>query len=275
MDYDTIMIEKEGSIVILTLNRPDHGNSFDNRMMRESDYALRQIGDDHAIRAVIITGAGEYFSTGIDLSMFTGEQTHGNKKSSEKYFLPAENDEVYGSGTTVASVIRIKSMPKPVIAAVNGPAVGLGFSLALACDMMIASDRAKFSLVFVKRGIVPDAGASFNLPRVVGLPRAFELALTGETIDAREAERIGMVNRIISHNDLLKSAKDLANKIAENPPLAVGKTKEMLYQAMAGQNMVEQMKREVELQNRLLKTADFREAATAFMEKRKPVFKGE
>jgi len=137
------------------------------------------------------------------------------------------------------------------------------------------SDRAKFSLVFVKRGIVPDAGASFNLPRVVGLPRAFELALTGETIDAMEAQRIGMVNRVIPHSNLLKSAKDLANKIAENPPLAVGKTKEMLYQSMAEQNMVEQMKREVELQNRLLKTADFREAATAFMEKRKPVFKGE
>jgi 2-(1,2-epoxy-1,2-dihydrophenyl)acetyl-CoA isomerase len=275
MGYETIMIEKEGSIVILTLNRPDHGNSFNQKMMREADYALRQIGDDHAIRAVIITGAGEYFCTGIDLSMFTGEQTYGNKKSSEKYFLPAENDEVYGSGTTVASVIRIKSMPKPVIAAVNGAAVGLGFSLALACDMMIASDKAKFSMVFVKRGIAPDAGGSFNLPRVVGLPRAFELALTGETIDAIEAERIGMVNRVIPHSNLLKSAKDLANKIAENPPLAVGKTKEMLYQSMAEQNMVEQMKREVELQNKLLKTADFREAATAFMEKRKPVFKGE
>jgi enoyl-CoA hydratase/carnithine racemase len=275
MAYKALILEREGPVAIITLNRPEAGNSFDFKMMAEADHVLKHVGADRDVRAVILTGAGKYFTTGIDLAMFTGGGRPGEGQDADPEFLPSEDDETYGRGTAVASVIRIRDMPKPVIAAVNGPAVGLGFALALACDIMIASDRARFSMVFVKRGIVPDTGGSFTLPRIVGLPRACELTLTGDTIDAAEAERIGMVNRVVPHDELMNVARGLATRIAKNPPLAVGMAKAMLYESVAGTDIVEQMKREVALQDRLLKTADFIEAATAFLEKREPVFKGE
>jgi 2-(1,2-epoxy-1,2-dihydrophenyl)acetyl-CoA isomerase len=140
--------------------------------------------------------------------------------------------------------------------------------------MRIASDRARFSMVFVKRGIVPDSGGSFTLPRVVGFPKACEMILTGETIDAAEADRIGLVNRVVPHDELMAAAKELAGKIAKNPPLAVALGKADLYNSMKVPDIVEQMKREEVSQDRLLNTEDFMEAATAFMEKREPHFKG-
>ena len=162
-----------------------------------------------------------------------------------------------------------------MIAAVNGPAAGQGLAIALACDIIIASDRATFSMAFVKRGVNPDTGASFNLPRLVGPQKACELAFTGDTIDAAEAERIGMVSRVVPHDDLMKAAREIADKIAKNPPLAVRFAKLQLYQAMGGDAINEHMKREVDVMAELMTTADFLEAATAFMEKREPVFKGE
>jgi len=275
MTYKALTLEREGPIATITLNRPDAGNSFDMNMMVEIDDVFKRVGEDHDIRAVILTGAGKYFSTGIDLSLFAAPERHTAEEGSSEDVFPDEEDQTYGKGTPVAAVIRIRSMPKPVIAAVNGPAVGLGFSLALACDIIVASDRAKFGMIFVKRGIVPDTGGSFLLPRIVGLPKACELTLTGDTIDAAEAGRIGIVSRVVPHDNLVTAAKELAGRIAKNPPLAVGLAKSQLYQAMAETDMVEHMKREVEAQGDLMKTADFLEAATAFIEKREPVFRGE
>jgi enoyl-CoA hydratase/carnithine racemase len=275
MTYKALTLEKEGPVATITLNRPDAGNSFDMNMMVEIDDAVKRVGEDRDVRAEILTGAGKYFSTGIDLSLFAAPQRHLEKEGSSEDVFPDEEDQTYGKGTPVAAVIRIRSMPKPVIAAVNGPAVGLGFSLALACDIIVASDRAKFGMIFVKRGIVPDTGGSFLLPRIVGLPKACELTLTGDTIDAAEADRIGIVSRVVPHDDLVTAARELAGRIAKNPPLAVGLAKSQLYQAMAETDMVEHMKREVEAQGELMKTADFLEAAAAFIEKREPVFKGQ
>lgn len=275
MAYKALILEKEGPVAIITLNRPEVGNSFDMTLGAEFDYVIRRLGEDGGIRAVIITGAGKYFSTGIDLSMFATPERHASEEGGIQDVLPSEEDQTLGKGTAVAAAIRIRNMPKPVIAAVNGPAVGLGFSVALACDIIIASDRAKFSMAFVKRGIAPDTGASFNLPHVVGLQRACELTFTGDTIDAAEADRIGMASRVVPHDDLMKAARELAEKIAKNPPLAVGLAKSQLYQAMLETDMIEHMKRELETMAKLMKTADFLEAAAAFMEKREPVFKGE
>jgi 2-(1,2-epoxy-1,2-dihydrophenyl)acetyl-CoA isomerase len=129
-------------------------------------------------------------------------------------------------------------------------------------------------MVFVKRGIAPDTGSSFTLPRIVGLPKACELIFTGDTIDAAEAERIGLANKVVPHDDLMKTARVLAQRIAKNPPLAVAMAKVDLYRAMAETEIVEQMKREEESQAKLLNTEDFREAAKAFLEKREPIFKG-
>ena len=275
MAYKALILEKEGPVAIITLNRPEVGNSFDMTLGAELDYVIRRLGEDRDIRAVIITGAGNYFSTGIDLSMFATPERHASEVGGIQDVLPSEEDQTLGKGTAVAAAIRIRNMPKPVIAAVNGPAVGLGLSVALACDIIIASDRAKFSMAFVKRGIAPDTGASFNLPRVVGLQRACELTFTGDTIDAAEADRIGMASRVVPHDDLMKAARELAERIANNPPLAVGLAKSQLYQAMLETDMIKHMKRELETMAKLMKTADFLEAAAAFMEKREPVFKGE
>lgn len=275
MAYKALILGKEGPVAIITLNRPEVGNSFDMTLGAELDYVIRRLGEDGDIRAVIITGAGKYFSTGIDLSMFATPERHASEVGGIQDVLPSEEDQTLGKGTAVAATIRIRNMPKPVIAAVNGPAVGLGLSVALACDIIIASDRAKFSMAFVKRGIAPDTGASFNLPRVVGLQRACELTFTGDTIDAAEADHIGMASRVVPHDDLMKAARELAERIAKNPPLAVGLAKSQLYQAMLETDMIEHMKRELETMAKLMKTADFLEAAAAFMEKREPVFKGE
>ncbi|MCJ7522150.1 MAG: enoyl-CoA hydratase-related protein, partial [Dehalococcoidia bacterium] len=231
--------------------------------------------EDQDIRVVIVTGAGKYFSTGTDLSMWTAPERHAGEEGGIQDIFPSEDDETFGKGTAVASAIRIRNMPKPVIAAVNGTAAGLGFSVALACDIIIASDRARFSMAFVRRGVAPDTGASFNLPRVVGPQRACELTFTGDTIDAAEAERIGLASRVVPHDKLMTAARELAERIAKNPPLAVGLAKSQLYQGMMETDMLKHMKLEVETMGELMKTADFIEAASAFMEKREPVFKGE
>ena len=273
--YKALDIEKEGAIVVITLNRPEVGNAFDMNMGAELDHAVRQIGEDKETRALIITGSGRHFSTGIDLGIFTKSDRRAPEEPAKQEILPPEDDETPGKGTALAAAIRIRNMLKPVIAAVNGPAVGLGFSIALACDIIIASDRGKFSLAFVKRGVVPDTGGTFNLPRIVGMQKACELALTGDTIDASEAERIGLAGRVVPHDELMTAAKELAGRIAQNPPLAVGLTKSYLHQAMLTTDMVDHMKQEVATVEKLMSTADFLEAAAAFIEKRPPVFKGE
>ena len=275
MAYKALIVEKEGPVAVITLNRPEVGNSFDMTLGLEFDHEIRHVSEDQDIRVVIITGAGKYFSTGTDLSMWTAPERHAGEEGGAQDLLPSEEDETFGKGTAVASAIRIRNMPKPVIAAVNGTAAGLGFSVALACDIIIASDRARFSMAFVRRGVAPDTGASFNLPRVVGPQRACELTFTGDTIDAAEAERIGLVSRVVSHDKLMTAARELAERIAKNPPLAVGLAKSQLYQGMMETDMIKHMKLEVETMGKLMKTADFIEAASAFMEKRESVFKGE
>ncbi|MGB2582745.1 MAG: enoyl-CoA hydratase-related protein [Dehalococcoidia bacterium] len=275
MSYKALIVEKEGPVAIITLNRPEVGNSFDMTLGLEFDHEIRHVSEDRDIRVVIVTGAGKYFSTGTDLSMWTAPERHASEEGGAQDLLPSEDDETFGKGTGVASAIRIRNMPKPVIAAVNGTAAGLGFSVALACDIIIASDRARFSMAFVRRGVAPDTGASFNLPRVVGPQRACELTFTGDTIDAAEAERIGLASRVVPHDKLMTAARELAERIAKNPPLAVGLAKSQLYQGMMETDMLKHMKLEVETMGELMKTADFIEAASAFMEKREPVFKGE
>ena len=274
MAYRALKLEKEGPVAIITLNRPDAGNSFDFRLMEEVDAVLREVSKDKSIRAVILTGAGKYFSTGINLSMFTDAKGMVEKDGGVEDKITADDDQTYGKGTVVGAVIRMRSMSKPVIAAINGPTVGAGLSLVLGCDIRIASDKARFSMIFVKRGIAADTGGSFTLPRAVGVAKACEMILTGDMIDAAEAERIGLVNRVVPHDNLMKSARELAVKIAKNPPLAVAMAKADIYKAMEEKDLIKQLKREEKTQVVLINTEDFMEAATAFLEKREPVFKG-
>lgn len=274
MAYKAIILEREGPVAIITMNRPEAGNSFDFKLMVEIDDVFRVVGDDPDIRAVVITGAGKHFSTGIDLSMFTSPQSLAGEQTDEEIIGPSADDTTYGRGTVVGAVVRMRNISKPVIGAINGAVVGAALSMVLACDIRIASEKARFSMVFVKRGIVPDSGGSFTLPRVVGLPRACEMVFTGDTIDAAEADRIGLVNRVVPHDELMNAARELAGKIAKNPPLAVAMAKADLYRAMTETDIIEQMKVEEKSQDKLLNTEDFMEAAAAFLEKRDPVFKG-
>ena len=274
MAYRALILQKEGPVATITLNRPDAGNSFDFRLMEEVDAVMREVSKDKSIRAVILTGAGKYFSTGINLSMFTDAKGMVEKDGGVEDKITDDADQTYGKGTPVAAVIRMRSMNKPVIAAINGPTVGAALSLVLGCDIRIASDRARFSMIFVKRGIAADTGGSFTLPRAVGLAKACEMVLTGDMIDAAEAERIGLVNKVVPHDDLMKVAQELAMKISKNPPLAVAMAKADLYRAMEEKDIIKQMKHEEKTQEVLINTEDFMEAATAFMEKREPKFKG-
>lgn len=274
MAYRALILEREGPVAIITLNRPDAGNSFDFRLMEEVDAVLREVAKDKSVRVVILTGAGKYFSTGINLSMFTDAKGMVEKDGGVEDKITDDADQTYGKGTPVAAVIRMRSMNKPVIAAINGPTVGAALSIVLGCDIRIASDKARFSMIFVKRGIAADTGGSFTLPRAVGVAKACEMILTGDMIDAAEAERIGLVNRVVPHDDLMKAAKELATKIAKNPPLAVAMAKADIYKAMEEKDIIKQMKHEEKTQEVLINTEDFMEAATAFLEKREPVFKG-
>ena len=280
MEYKCLTVEKEDHIATVTLNRPDSGNSFDFRLMEEIDHVFRDnLDKDDNIRAVILTGAGKHFCTGVDLNIFAATEPEVDKAELEQGVassrVQAEEEDVpWGKGTVVGAVVVLTTMRKPVIAAVNGAAVGLGFSVALACDIRIASDRARFSMIFVKRGLGPDTAASFTLPRVVGLPKAKELLLTGDMIDAAEAERIGVVSKVVPHDELMTAAKELATKIAKNPPLAVAVHKEALNKSMIETDIIKQMEHEIAYTDQMLNTEDFQEAAVAFLEKRDPVFKG-
>jgi len=280
MEYKCLTVEKEDHIATVTLNRPDSGNSFDFRLMEEIDHVFRDnLDKDDSIRAVILTGAGKHFCTGVDLNIFAATEPEVDKAELEQGVassrVQAEEEDVpWGKGTVVGAVVVLTTMRKPVIAAVNGAAVGLGFSVALACDIRIASDRARFSMIFVKRGLGPDTAASFTLPRVVGLPKAKELLLTGDMIDAAEAERIGVVSKVVPHDELMTAAKELATKIAKNPPLAVAVHKEALNKSMIETDIIKQMEHEIAYTDQMLNTEDFQGAAAAFLEKRDPVFKG-
>jgi len=280
MQYKRLIVQKEGHVATITLNRPETGNAFDFRIMEEIDYVFRDdLAKDANIRAVILTGAGKYFCTGVDLTMFSSSDPMVKEEELEQGVASSrvkqESEETpWGKGTVVGAVVVMRAMPKPIIAAINGAAVGLGFSFALACDIRIASDRARFSAVFVKRGLAPDTGASFTLPRVVGFPKACELMLTGDMIDAAEAQRIGVVSRVVPHDQLMDAARELAGKIARNPPLAVAANKESLYKSMMETDIIKQMEHEISYQDKLLNTEDFKEAAAAFLEKREATFKG-
>ena len=274
MAYKSLILEKEGHIATITLNRPEAGNALDFRLMVEFDDVLKVVANDSDVRAVIITGAGGKFCTGIDLGIFTDAEGLVERQGGEPDVTADPDDETYGKGTVVGSVIRIRNMGKPVIAAINGITVGAGFSMALGCDIRIASENARFSMVFVKRGIAPDTGGSFTLPRLIGPAKACEMIFTGDNVDAAEAERIGLVNMVVPHDELMKTAKEMAARIANHPPLAVSMAKADLYRAMSEADLVEQMKREVATQDVLMNTEDFQEVAIAFMEKREPRFKG-
>ena len=222
MDYTDLLLEIEGNVATITLNRPEKLNALSGGLQREMLAACNQLKNDDNIRAVIWTGSGRGFCSGADL---TGPRPAGapepgwQQSLDEDGWVGRQAKAVYGIG-------------KPSIAAVNGVAAGAGMSLSLACDFRIGSENARFKTVFVERALSPDAGMSYFLPRIVGIGRAMELVLTSRTVDANEALGMGLLNKVVPAVDLLSEANSLAQMIAAHPPLAVQMAKRALQHSL-------------------------------------------
>ena len=258
MPHETILYEKENGVATITLNRPQALNAFVPQMNKEVLEVLKEGERDKEIRCFVVTGAGRAFCAGQDLKGRTPEQ---------KGSLGASLREKYNP-----MIRQIRQMEKIVIAAVNGVAAGAGCNLALACDLRVASEEAKFIQSFVRVGLAPDSGGSFILPRIVGLSKAMELLLLGETIDAHEAQRIGLVAKVFPAAEFAKSTKEIAARVA-GAPRGIGLIKRALNHAILP-DIEADLEYESHLQEIAGRSTDYDEGVRAFLEKRPPVFTG-
>jgi 2-(1,2-epoxy-1,2-dihydrophenyl)acetyl-CoA isomerase len=258
VSYNTIIYEKENGVGTLTLNRPQSLNAFVPEMNREVLEALKDAERDKEVRSLVITGAGRAFCAGQDLKGRTPEQKGSLGDSLREKYNPM--------------IRQIRQMETIVIAAVNGVAAGAGCNLALACDLRVASEEAKFIQSFVRVGLAPDSGGSFILPRLVGLSKAMELLLLGEPLDAQEAQRIGLVARVFANSDFAKSTREIAARVAR-APRGIGLIKRAVNHAMLRQTEAD-LEYEAYLQEIAGRSADYDEGVRAFLEKRTPLFTG-
>ena len=259
MDHDHLIYVKDSGIATITLNRPKKMNAFTPSMHRAMSVMIEEAASDDEVRVLVITGTGRAFCVGADV------------KALEEGF-DAQPRDLTGAARELLSVALVR-MRKPVIAAINGIAAGGGLDTACACDIRIASDRARFSSVFVRRGLVPTMGGTYFLPRLIGTDRACELIWTGDLIDAREAERIGLVTRVVPHDELTSAVEELALKLASGPPLAIAGAKKLIYKGL-GQALEPALDDIMREYAELSRTEDHREALRAFLEKREPRFNG-
>ena len=258
-----ILSQTRDAVTTITLNRPDKLNAFSGTMREDLLGALRAAGQDAQCRVAVITGAGRAFCSGGDVDFMASLQKSGDTASFRR-LLDAGRD----------IVLQIASMPKPVIASINGVAAGAGCNLALACDYRIASDQAKLGETFVRIGLVPDWGGTWLLPRVVGRSRALEMMMTGRIVEADEALRIGLVDRVVKAGALNDETSALARTIASGPPVAIASIKKALS-ASERNDLAAQLDLEAENQLRAFRSKDAAEGMDAFFAKRQPLFKGE
>jgi 2-(1,2-epoxy-1,2-dihydrophenyl)acetyl-CoA isomerase len=262
VDYRSIIYKKEQGVAAITLNRPRALNALNAEMIDELLHAVGQAGEDPEVKVLLLTGAGRAFCFGADISEFRKAQEQPGQGLVWTLLLKSQK------------IIRLLAgMPKPTIAALNGFATGLGLELALACDLRIAAERVKLGEAFVSIGLVPDGGGTFFLPRLVGLGKAAEMIFTGQAIEAVEAERIGLINRVVSAQDLIKSAQELADKLAKGPSMAIGLAKESIRRNLS-QDLDSALNFEAQSQKACLESEDHREAVEAFLQKRAPHFRG-
>ncbi len=263
MSYETIQIEMKGAVGVITLNRPESLNALTSKVGGEFKSAVGRVGEQGA-RAIVLTGAGRAFCAGGDLREMQLIATREGKV--EAFFdepLRLLNE----------CILLIRRTPLPFIAAVNGAASGGGCNLALACDLVIAGEGARFNQAFIKVGLSPDCGGTFILPRLIGWKRATELMMTGEVVGAGRALEMGMINAVVPDTDLMVQALAMADKLAHAPTAAIGRIKELL-EASATNDYGGQLELERRAQIQSGLTKDFREGVAAFIEKRPPKFVG-
>lgn len=260
--YEYIRVAEAEGIVTITLDRPDRLNAFVGHMRRDLAEALEHAGSDRSVRVVIVTGAGRAFCAGGDVA-FMAELMQRQDAN--------EFERILGAGRRV--ILAIRQMTKPVIAAINGPASGAGFNLALACDLRIAANTATFSQSFAKVGLHPDWGGTYFLPRMVTPNKACEMFFLGETIDAAEALRLGIVNQVVAPEDLETATMQLAERLRAAPPIALAAAKHAVYMSQAA-DLEEMLRYETEAQMRCFDSDDGHEGVRAFLEKREPRFTG-
>lgn len=261
MTYEDIIYQKEKHLAIITLNRPQVMNAYTRKTVRELVSAIDDSAEDDSIRALILTAAGSGFCSGVDNR--DPEAGRSGVRSIVRHELRLQ-----------PVMARLWDYDKPIICAINGIAAGAGTALAMVCDIRIASDQARFCMVWARRGMVPDNGASFFLARLVGLAKAYELTYSGDAIDAQEMLKAGLVSKIVPHDDLMREARTIAIKMSKGSPIATQLSKQLIRKGIFETNLTTQIDMEGNFQRIATGTEDFKEMAKAIAEKREPDFKG-
>lgn len=256
---ETIKFEKREHLAIITLNRPDVLNSFNREMALAMQASLDECEKDESVRAILITGEGRAFCAGQDLAEAIAEDAPTIDTIVREHYNPI--------------VLKIRTIEKPIVCAVNGVAAGAGANIALCCDIVLASDKASFIQSFSNIGLIPDSGGTFFLPRLVGLQRATAMMFLADKVNAEQALQFGMIYKMIEADNLMVEALAITTKLSEMPTKGFGLTKRALNESMFN-TLEEQLEVEEELQAKAASTYDNQEGINAFLEKRKPVFKG-
>jgi 2-(1,2-epoxy-1,2-dihydrophenyl)acetyl-CoA isomerase len=264
MSYETVIWEVEEGVGRITLNRPERLNAWNEQFGKDLKQVIEEDCASDDVRSVLITGAGRGFSSGADLR----DQGAGEVLADGGPDTRGRLHNVYHP-----IILGIRHIPKPVIAAVNGPAVGIGASLAFACDLIVAAENAYFGLAFVNIGLMPDGGSTAFVPAAVGKARAFGMAMLGERVPAQQALDWGLINRVVQPESLPKESLDLAKQLAKGPTRSYAGTKKALNQMLYG-NIDAQLELEADIQHELTRSEDFREGVMAFAEKREANFQG-
>lgn len=273
MPYETIKLDIKSNIGIITLNTPENMNALSMKLASDLSQCIDELENNDNVKVVVLTGVGRGFCSGADLSEMarTADIIIKGGTPTNTIFGPSLREE---RDSFLMISYRINNMTKPTIAAVNGPAIGAGFSLALACDMRVASQRARFQMAFVKRGVIPDVGGTYYLARLVGIAKACEIVLIADPIAADDALQMGLVNKVVLEENLMSTALEMAEKITKNSPLAVKAAKQALYHALVEPDIRQHLRYELIVNRLLLDGEDFREGILSFMEKRECQFTG-
>ncbi len=259
MEFKFITYHVADGVATITLNRPEVYNALNDGITYELQDAWKAVAKDDQVRVVVLTGSGKAFCSGQDLKAASGQEKRSFMESLQKRYNP---------------IIRtMRTLPKPILCRLNGVAAGAGCSLALACDMIIASEEATLIEVFINIGLVPDSGSAYFLPRLVGMAKAFELCSMGSRVKAAEALQLGLVNKVVAPDQLDSAVKEYTDYFAQAPTKSIGLIKKMLAKATTS-NLDEILEYEAYCQEIAGSTHDYKEGVAAFLEKRKPVFKG-